>query len=125
MSPNPAPRSLRDRLLDWLEQRVNLSELFSFLTHFGLITVPLDTRRPLREVLRDLDQMPMPEYARGPQMLGVLTAVLFGLEAFTGLLLAFYYRPTPAAAYASTLSIVRDLPFGGIIHQCCRGYQSL
>jgi quinol-cytochrome oxidoreductase complex cytochrome b subunit len=110
-------RSLRDRLLDWLEQRVDLSELFSFLTHFGLLTVPLDTRKPLRELLRDLDRTALPAYATGRQMLGVLMALLFGLEAVTGLLLAFYYRPTPDAAHASTLSIVRDLPLGGLIHQ--------
>jgi quinol-cytochrome oxidoreductase complex cytochrome b subunit len=110
-------RRFRDRVLDALEKRVNMSELFSFLSHFGLVTVPLDTRRPLRELLRDLDKMPVPEYARGPQVLGVLMAVLFAIEAVTGLLLAFHYRPTPDAAYASTLTIVRDLPLGSVIHQ--------
>ena len=118
MSESPgARRAWLDRVLDALERRMNVSELFSFLTHFGLVTVPLDTRRPVRELMRDLDDMPMPEYARGPQILGVLMAVLFGIEAVTGLLLAFYYRPTPDSAYGSTLTIVRDLPFGGIIHQ--------
>lgn len=116
-TPQAAPASWRDRALDWIEQRMHLSELFSFLTHFGLVTVPLDTRRPLRELLRDLDRMPMPQYARGPQALGALMAVLFGLEALTGLLLAFHYRPTPDAAHESTLNIVRDLPMGGLIHQ--------
>jgi quinol-cytochrome oxidoreductase complex cytochrome b subunit len=119
MSDQPVTprRRLRDRVLDALEKRLNMSELFSFLTHFGLVTAPLDTRRPLRELMHDLDDMPMPEYARGPQILSVLMAVLFAIEAVTGLLLAFHYRPTPDTAYASTLTIARDLPFGGIIHQ--------
>jgi quinol-cytochrome oxidoreductase complex cytochrome b subunit len=115
--PEAPVRSVRDRLLDALEQRLNLSELFSFLSHFGLVMVPLDTRRPLRELLQDLDAQPVPEYVRGPQALGVLMAVLFAIEAFTGMLLAFHYRPTPDAAHTSTLTIVRDLPLGNVIHQ--------
>jgi quinol-cytochrome oxidoreductase complex cytochrome b subunit len=115
--PGAPARSFRERLLDALEQRLNLSELFSFISHFGLVMVPLDTRRPLRELLRDLDAMPVPEYVRGRQALGVLMAVLFGIEALTGILLAFHYRPTPDAAHTSTLTIVRDLPMGSVIHQ--------
>ena len=101
----------------WLEQRINLTELFSFLSHFGLVYIPIDTRRPVREVLREIDSTPVAAYARWPQVLGMLAAILFGLEAVTGLLLAFYYRPTPEAAFGSTLTIVRDLPFGDLIHQ--------
>ncbi|HEY6193533.1 MAG TPA: cytochrome b N-terminal domain-containing protein [Candidatus Eisenbacteria bacterium] len=119
MSEEPVTpaRSFGDRLLDALERRLDLSELFSFLSHFGLVMVPLDTRRPLRELLRDLDATPVPEYVRGRQALGVLMAVLFAIEAVTGMLLAFHYRPTPDAAHTSTLTIVRDLPLGGVIHQ--------
>ena len=116
-TPQVPAGSWRNRVLDWLEQRVQLSELFSFLSHFGLVTVPLDTKRPLRELLNDLDRMPVPQYARGPQALGLVTAVLFALEAVTGLLLAFHYRPTPDTAHESTLNIVRDIPMGGLIHQ--------
>jgi quinol-cytochrome oxidoreductase complex cytochrome b subunit len=101
----------------WLERRLNLTELFSFITHFGLVYTPIDTRRPLKEVLAEVDSTPVAAYARWPQVLGVLAAILFGLEAVTGLLLAFYYRPTPDAAFDSTLTIVRDLPFGGLLHQ--------
>ena len=116
-TPQVPDGSWRDRVLNWIEQRVQLSELFSFLSHFGLVTVPLDTKRPLSELLDDLDRMPVPQYARGPQALGAITAVLFALEAVTGLLLAFHFRPTPDAAYESTLNIVRDIPMGGLIHQ--------
>ena len=38
--------------MDWLERRLNLSEIFSFLTHFGIVYTPVDTRKPLREVVR-------------------------------------------------------------------------
>lgn len=102
--------------LEWLEQRLNLTELFSFLTHFGLIYTPVDTRRPLREVLREIATRPMVSYARWPHVLGLLTAILFGLQLASGILLAFYYQPTADAAYGSTRLIVRDVPLGWLVH---------
>lgn len=108
--------SVRDRLIDWAEERLPLSELFSFLSHFGFVTVPLDTRQPLRTLLAHLDQSTVPDHVRGPQVLGALMAMLFGFEALTGVLLAFHYRPTSEAAHESTLAIIRDIPVGGLIH---------
>jgi len=101
----------------WLEQRLNLTEVFSFLTHFGLVYWPVDTSRPVRDVVRELATQPVPTHSRGPRVLGLLTTILFGLEALTGVLLAYYYRPTPEAAFESTRTIVRDLPSGWFIHQ--------
>ena len=75
--PNEVPANSRwDRLLDWLDARVNLSELFSFLTHFGLIYTPVDTRRPIRDLLRQIGETPLESYARWPHVLGLLTARL-------------------------------------------------
>jgi quinol-cytochrome oxidoreductase complex cytochrome b subunit len=107
----------RQGWVDWLEQRVNLSEIFSFLTHFGLVYTPVDTRKPVREVLHDVAAEPVPRYAHGARALGLLAAILFGLQIVTGVLLAYYYRPTPEAAFESTRTIVRDLPGGWFIHQ--------
>ena len=109
----PAPRNW----VDWLEQRVNLSEIFSFITHFGLVYTPVDTQKPVREVMRDVAAEPVPRYAHGARALGLLAAILFGLQIVTGVLLAYYYRPTPEAAFESTRAIVRDLPGGWFIHQ--------
>jgi quinol-cytochrome oxidoreductase complex cytochrome b subunit len=113
---NESPRTRGDWVA-WLEQRVNLTEIFSFLSHFGLVWTPVDTTRPVREVVREVAREPVPKYARGPRILGLLAAILFGLEAVTGVLLAYYYRPTPEAAFESTRTIVRDLPLGWFIHQ--------
>ncbi len=110
----PGPRR---SWLDWLERRVNLTEILSFLTHFGFVYTPVDTSRPLRETLRELGQEPVPAYTRGPRVLGLFAAILFAQQVITGVLLAYYYRPTPDAAFASTRTIVRDLPFGWFVHQ--------
>jgi quinol-cytochrome oxidoreductase complex cytochrome b subunit len=118
--PHRGPGSatpLRWAIVEWLEKRINVTELFSLLTHFGLVYTPVDTRRPLREVMREIGETPLVSYARWPHVLGLLAALLFGLEAFTGILLAFYYHPTAEAAYDSTAGIVRDVPAGWFIHQ--------
>jgi quinol-cytochrome oxidoreductase complex cytochrome b subunit len=116
MSP-AEERGARRRLLAWLDQRVNLTELFSLLSHFGVLYAPMDTSRPLAEAMRDLGSRPLPDVMRWPRVLGPLAALLFGLEAVTGVLLAYYYRPVPEAAFESTRTIVRDLPFGWLLHQ--------
>ncbi len=118
MSPVPdAPRTGGRDPIGWLEQRLNLSELFSFLTHFGLVYTPIDPTRPVREVVRDVTERPVESLALWPRVLGLLAALLFVLEGVTGTLLAFYYQPTSATAFASTQTIVRDVPFGWFIHQ--------
>jgi quinol-cytochrome oxidoreductase complex cytochrome b subunit len=114
-TPEAAPA--RKDAIAWLEERLNLTELFSFITHFGIIYTPIDTQRPLREQWKKIVETPMVSYARWPHILGLLTALLFGLEAFTGVLLAFYHQPTIAGAYDSTRSIVRDVPLGWLVHQ--------
>jgi len=101
----------------WLEQRLNLTEIFSFLSHFGFVYSPVDNTRPVTEVVREVTGRPVPAYTRGPRVLGLLAVILFGLEVVTGVLLAYYYRPTPEAAFPSTREIVRDLPLGWFIHQ--------
>jgi ubiquinol-cytochrome c reductase cytochrome b subunit len=114
---NESPaRTRAERAVDWIDARLNLSELFSFLTHFGLIYTPVDTKRPLRDVLQQVRTTPLESYARWPHILGLLTALLFGLEAVSGIMLAFYYQPTALSAYDSTRSIVRDVTLGWLVH---------
>ena len=114
MSTERAPRH---GWVEWLESRMRLTELFSFFTHFGLVYTPIDTTRPMREVIRLLGSQRIPRYDRWPHVLGPLMAVLFGLEVFTGLLLSYYYQPSSGDAFASARTIVRDLPFGWFLHQ--------
>jgi ubiquinol-cytochrome c reductase cytochrome b subunit len=117
---DPAPESPDKKSHDWiswLERRMNLTEIFSFLTSFGAVYTSIDTKRPIRQVIHEVAEHPVSVYAHWPRMLGLVIAILFALEAITGLLLAFYYQPTPESAFESTRIIVRDLPFGWLIHQ--------
>lgn len=107
----------RGGLLGWLEARVNLTEIVSFLTVFGLLPVELDSRKPLKEALREAMSQPLPNYARWPQVIGVLSFILFIVLAVSGTMLAFYYQPTADVAYPSVTLIARDISFGNLTHQ--------
>lgn len=107
----------RRSLIAWLEKRFNLTEIFSLLTSFGLFPVELDTRRPLREAIDQALSTPQLSYARWPRVLGILSVALFVFLAVTGVMLAFYYQPTPADAYDSVVGILRDVNFGWFVHQ--------
>lgn len=104
-------------LIGWLSARLNLTEIFSLLTSYGLFHGELDTRKPLPEALDEVRGQPMPSYARWPRVLGLVVVVLLGLELLTGSLLALYYLPTPEAAHASLGTLLRDVHFGWLIHQ--------
>jgi quinol-cytochrome oxidoreductase complex cytochrome b subunit len=103
--------------IDWLERRINLSEIFSYITSFGAVLTPIDSSRPIRDVVKEVGTQPVSVYAHWPRVLGLIAVILFVLQAITGILLAFYYQATPEAAFESTRIIVRDLPFGWLIHQ--------
>lgn len=114
MEPNPDGKR---SLMGWLETRVNLTEIVSFLSVFGLLPAELDSRKPLREALREAMSQPLPSYARWPRVLGILSFLLFLFLVATGTMLAFYYQPTAEQAYPSVTLIARDVAFGTLIHQ--------
>jgi hypothetical protein len=71
-----------------------------------------DVVKPARKAL----QKPVPLFAtRWMYCLGGITFTLFVIQAITGILLAFYYKPTPEAAYQSILFIENEVRFGAAI----------
>ncbi len=106
--------------LGWIEARVNLTEIVSFLSVFGLLPTELDSRKPLRDALAEALRQPLPSYARWPRVLGILAFILFLFLALTGTMLAFYYQPTANEAYGSVTSIARDVAFGNLVNQVHR-----
>ncbi len=104
-------------VLAWLSERLNLTEIFSLLTSYGLFYAEVDPRKPLPEALSEAAARPAPSYSRWPRVLGLIVVVLIAIELLTGGLLAFYYLPTPEAAHASLGTILRDVGAGSLVHQ--------
>jgi quinol-cytochrome oxidoreductase complex cytochrome b subunit len=96
-------KPLSRRAIDWIEDRYQIAE-------------------PLQKILKK----PVPKYAlHWWYCLGGITAFLFVVQGITGILLAFYYKPTPEAAYASIQYIENQVYFGSAIraihHWCANG----
>jgi hypothetical protein len=76
----------------------------------------VDERYEVSEPLSKVLNKPVPKYAlRWFYCLGGITAFLFVIQAVTGIMLAFYYQPTPDAAYASIQFIESQVRFGASI----------
>ena len=81
------------RVADWLEERFEYKE-------------------PLAKVLGK----PVPDWQRRWwYCLGGLTFFFFAVQGLTGIMLTFYYNPTPEAAYASIQFIETEVRFGAAI----------
>jgi len=116
MSDTSPPRRRSAAFFDWLCRRVNLTEVFSLFTSYGLFFAELDNRKPLPEALNEALDQPLPSLSRWPRILGLFVVVLLAIELLTGALLAFYYLPTPESAHASVGTILRDVNFGWLMH---------
>jgi len=76
----------------------------------------LDARYQTQEFLSTFLKKPVPIWAtRWWYCLGGITAFLFVVQGITGVLLAFYYIPTPEEAYASIQFIESQVLFGASI----------
>ena len=76
----------------------------------------VDSRYEISEPLSKALNKPVPKFAlRWWYCLGGATAVLFLVQAATGIMLAFYYKPTPEAAYTSIQFIENQVRFGAAI----------
>ncbi len=81
------------RTVDWLDERLDLSDVKHFIAEKG---VPVHTQKIW-------------------YYLGGLTLFLLGVQIFTGILLLLYYRPSAAEAYESVQFIVTKVQFGWLI----------
>lgn len=77
----------------------------------------LDQRTGLVGPVRSFLNYPVPEYVYRNYMytLGGLTLITLMLQVVTGILLAFYYDPSPEGAYNSVDYITYMLPYGWLI----------
>lgn len=76
----------------------------------------IDERYQLSEILKPILDKPVPEWQRRwYYCLGGLTFFLFLVQGITGIMLAFYYKPTPAEAYASIQFIENEVLLGSAV----------
>jgi ubiquinol-cytochrome c reductase cytochrome b subunit len=77
----------------------------------------LDVRTGLRGPVNGFLRYPVPRYVAKNWMyvLGGLTLITFLLQAVTGILLTFYYDPSPEGAYNSVDYITYQLPLGWLV----------
>lgn len=84
---------LRVRAAGWIEERFQIAE-------------------PLSKILKK----PVPLFAtQWFYCLGGITALLFVIQGLTGIMLAFYYKPTAAEAYASIQFIETEVRLGSAV----------
>jgi ubiquinol-cytochrome c reductase cytochrome b subunit len=67
------------------------------------------------EYLRPFLYKELPAQTGWTATLGTLCALLFGMLAFSGLVLAMYYNPSPDKAYQSIEYIMKDVPMGALL----------
>jgi ubiquinol-cytochrome c reductase cytochrome b subunit len=79
------------------------------------ITGWLDERLPIRSMLSTFLQEPIPGGARWAYVFGSLCLVLFGLQAATGIVLAFFYVASPDHALDSITYTYSEIPFGRMV----------
>ncbi|MDO9131205.1 MAG: cytochrome b N-terminal domain-containing protein [Anaerolineales bacterium] len=86
-------KPLTARAAEWVDERYQISE-------------------PLSKILKK----PVPRYAlHWWYCLGGITAFLFVVQGITGIMLAFYYKPSADLAYASIQYIENEVRFGAAI----------
>ncbi len=73
----------------------------------------IDERYQLSEFMKPILAKPVPDWQRRWwYCLGGLTFTLFLIQGITGIMLAFYYKPTPTEAYASIQFIENEVLLG-------------
>lgn len=77
----------------------------------------IDERTGISGPIKKFLSYPVPEYVLKNVLysLGGLTMITFGLQIITGILLAFYYDPSPEGAYGSVDYITFELPLGWLV----------
>src|SRR6188768_4268193 len=85
--------ALSSRIVDWVDERLNLSEVRHFIQEKG---VPIHAQKLW-------------------YYLGGVTLFLFAVQVASGILLLLYYRPSSAEAYESVQFIVTQVEFGWLI----------
>ncbi len=89
--------------------------LLALARFFGLIYGPIDRQSRFGQALRKSLARRLPSHVGWGHAPGGITYLLFMVLVGTGVLLAFYYRPSAQEAYPSVQHIVTRVTFGWLI----------
>ncbi len=112
---------LRSAVTEWLGQlwadvkASTDSSLLSVARWLGLLYGPIDRRLPIDQAFKKAMRYRLPAHVRWKHALGSITYLLFAVLVITGVLLAFYYRPSAQEAYPSIQHIISEVSFGWLI----------
>lgn len=81
----------------------------------GLLYGPIDRELPIDQALSKALRYRLAPHAGWRQAFGGITYLLFMVLVVTGVLLSFYYRPSPQEAYPSIQYIVSEVPMGWLV----------
>jgi len=113
-----APEKKRGRwlLAFWADLRASTdSGLLGVARFLGLLYGPLDRDLPIDQSLKKASRYRLPSYVGWRHAFGGITWMLFMILIVTGVLLSFYYRPSPQEAYPSIQYIVSEVPMGWLV----------
>jgi quinol-cytochrome oxidoreductase complex cytochrome b subunit len=91
------------------------ASLLGLARFFGLLYGPIDRHLRIDQALRKAWSYRLPGHVNWRHALGGITYLLFLVLIVTGVLLAFYYRPSAQEAYQSIQHIVSQVPFGWLM----------
>jgi len=89
--------------------------LLSGVRFLGLLYGRIDRSLPFDESLKKSLRYRLAPHVRWRHALGSITYLLFIILVVTGVLLAFYYRPSAQEAYPSVQYIITEVPFGWLV----------
>jgi len=113
-----APEKKRGRWLSqfWADLKASTDAgLLGVARFLGLLYGPLDRNLPIDQSLKKAARYRLPSYVGWRHAFGGITWMLFMILIVTGVLLSFYYRPSPQEAYPSIQYIVSEVPMGWLV----------
>jgi len=110
-------KKTRRKIYDWIDERIGLREIFQKISPGRMFYDPIDRRLDLQKSVLHIFRKEIPDSFSAGGYLGGIIFVLFGIQVITGILLAFYYKPSIDMAYASVQHIVNSVPLGFLIRE--------
>lgn len=104
----------KSRVLEWLEGSTD-ARILSIPRLLGLLYGPIDDKLPIGEAWRASMRRRVPGFVGWKHAFGGATYFLCLLLVVTGIMLAFYYRPSTVQAYPSLQYLETEVTLGWLV----------